>query len=294
MGRMRMQIQENIKLSTKTTLHVGGYAKIMYVPENEEELIHISAELYAKEGKVYLLSGGSNLLINDQREFEAVISMKEACTELLDIGEGKFYIGASNQIQKVISFVNEKGYGGFEELIGLPAMFGGIICMNAGIGGVNRALFAIAEFVESVKVYDLMQNQIRTISAEECGFSHRTSIFQSGQYVILGAEIVCKAVTTEESNKRKKDRLNFCKANFEYGKGCFGSCFSQCSGKLLRLISILYPNNMNGIHFGKSTCNWLVNGGNGTFKEALDIIQISEKIHKILLQNIKCEVVIWK
>ena len=61
--------------------------------------------------------------------------MKEACNTLVDEGKGRFYIGASNRIQKVISFVNEKGYGGFEELVGLPAMFGGIIYMNAGIGG---------------------------------------------------------------------------------------------------------------------------------------------------------------
>ena len=72
-----MKIQKNVKLATKTTLHIGGYTKILYLPENEEELIHIAAELYEKEGKVYLLSGGSNLLINDQREFESVISMKE-------------------------------------------------------------------------------------------------------------------------------------------------------------------------------------------------------------------------
>ena len=156
-----MKIQKNVKLATKTTLHIGGYTKTLYLPENEEELIHTAAELYEKEGKVYLLSGGSNLLINDQREFESVISMKEACTELTDLGNGRFYIGASNRIQKVISFVNERGYGGFEELIGLPAMFGGIVCMNAGIGGESAPLFTIAEFVKNVKVFNLEKDGYR-------------------------------------------------------------------------------------------------------------------------------------
>lgn len=293
-GDGKMQVQDNVKLSTKTTFHVGGYTKKLYLPENEKELIHIAAELYEREGKVYLLSGGSNLLINDQREFESVISMKEACTELLDRGNGRFYIGASNRIQKVISFLNEHGHGGFEELIGLPAMFGGIVCMNAGIGGENSPLFTISEFIEYVKVYDLKQKIVKEIRGNECGFSHRTSLFQNGKYVILGAEILCKAVEIEKLEKKKKDRLDFCKNNFEYGKGCFGSCFSRCNGKLLRLISILYPKNTNGIHFGKNTCNWLVNGGEGTFKEAYDIIRTSEKIHGLLHQDIMCEVVIWK
>lgn len=289
-----MKVQENVKLSTKTTFHVGGYTKSLYLPESEKELIYIAAELYEREEKVYLLSGGSNLLINDQREFDSIISMKEACTELLDMGSGRFYIGASNRIQKVISFVNEHGYGGFEELIGLPAMFGGIVCMNAGIGGASVPLFTISKFIKYVKVYDLRKKVIEEIPSDECGFSHRTSLFQNGQYVILGAEILCKAFEIERLEKKKKDRLEFCKKNFEYGKGCFGSCFSQCNGKLLRLVSILYPHNTNGIHFGKNTCNWLVNGGEGTFEEAFNIIQTSEKIHKFLHQNIRCEVVIWK
>ena len=289
-----MKIQKNVKLATKTTLHIGGYTKILYMPENEEELIHIAAELYEKEGKVYLLSGGSNLLINDQREFESVISMKEACTELTDLGNGRFYIGASNRIQKVISFVNERGYGGFEELIGLPAMFGGIICMNAGIGGESAPHFTIAEFVKKVKAFNLEKKDIEVIVANDCGFSHRTSMFQRGKYIILGAEIVCQVINDKESDRKKRDRLTFCKANFEYGKGCFGSCFSKCNGKLLRLISILYPKNIEGVHFGKNTCNWLVNGGNGTFEEAYKIIKTSEKVHKLLHQDIMCEVVIWK
>ena len=154
-GDIKMKLQKNVKLSTKTTFHVGGYAKNFYIPESEKELIDIVTELYEKEEMIYLLSGGSNLLINDQRQFESVISMKDACTELVNIGNGSFYIGASNRIQRVITFVNEYGYGGFEELIGLPAMFGGIVCMNAGIGGENSTLFTISEFIKYVKVYDL-------------------------------------------------------------------------------------------------------------------------------------------
>lgn len=62
----------------------------------------------------------------------------------------------------------------------------------------------------------------------------------------------------------------------------------------MRLISVLYRKNIKGVHFWKNTCNWLVNGGNGTFKEAYKIIETSEKIHKLLHQDIMCEIVIWK
>lgn len=58
----------------------------------------------------------------------------------------------------MISFVNEKGYGGFEELIGLPAISGGIIYMNAGIGGEKGSIFTISEFVNKIRAYDLKKN----------------------------------------------------------------------------------------------------------------------------------------
>ena len=54
---------------------------------------------------------GSNLLINDDRRFEQVVHMSKACLKIAEPGEGRLYIGASNWIQKVISFVNDFEYG---------------------------------------------------------------------------------------------------------------------------------------------------------------------------------------
>ena len=292
-GAEIVQVQENVKLSTKTTFHIGGMVKKLYIPENEEELIKVTSDIYDRDGKVYIIAGGSNLLVNDKRIFDAVIGMKEACNTLVDEGQGRFYIGASNRIQKVISFVNEKGYGGFEELVGLPAMFGGIIYMNAGIGDEKEPIFTISEFVNKVRAYDLKDKKIVIFSREECNFSHRKSIFQSGQYIILGAEIKCKEIDAADSTKRRKSRIEFCRQNFDYGQGCFGSCFSQCNGKLMRVLAIL-NRRCTGVSFSKKTCNWLVNNGNGTFDEAMSLIHKCERIHKLFLQKIEREVIIWK
>ena len=150
-----MVTQKDVFLADKTTMKIGGYANSFYIPESEEELISITQEIYDKSQRVFILSGGSNLLINDNRRFDEIVYMNSACTEMTNLGEGRFYIGASNRIQKVISYVNEFEYGGFEGLIGLPAMFGGIIYMNAGIGGSKSPLFTIGDFIESVRVWDM-------------------------------------------------------------------------------------------------------------------------------------------
>ncbi len=165
-----MITQKDVFLAEKTTMRIGGYANSFYIPESEEELIQIAQEIYDTDHRVFILSGGSNLLINDKKRFNAIVHMKSACTEMTHLGEGKFYIGASNRIQKVIAYVNDFEYGGFEGLIGLPAMFGGIIYMNAGLGGSKRPLFTISDFIESVRVWDMKKKSSWKCTCQNVNF----------------------------------------------------------------------------------------------------------------------------
>ena len=289
-----MIIKENFNLSKKTTIKIGGIAEKFLIPESEEELCLCAQNTYDEHGLLLLLSGGSNLLINDRKIFPVVLSMSSACTELSHLEDGLFYIGASNRIQHVISFVNAHGYGGFEGLVGLPALFGGIIYMNAGIGDKKNSLFTISEFVVSVTVWDLCEKRIVSLDREKCRFDHRYSLFHNGRYVILGATILCRPLSVEIAEKAKQERLAFCKKHFEYGKGCFGTLFSSSSGKVLRLVSIFSRLFRSNIKFANKNKNWLVNHGGGTFKETMRLINLSKFAHKLLLKRAVCEIVIWK
>lgn len=291
-----MIIQENVHLATKTTMKIGGYAEQFYIPENEEELTTIAQEIYDQDQKVYILSGGSNLLIND-RQFSRVVYMHEACPEMTDLGEGRFYIGASNRIQKVISFVNDAGYGGFEELVGLPAFFGGIIYMNAGIGGGKNPLFTIGDFVESVRIWDFQEKKLVELAKKECGFGHRISEFQHRPCVILGATLLCPQRDIEDAKQRKEARLRFCKEKFEYGKGCFGTCFEKVNYRILKLV-VAYDRvrklGKGRVTFGKTNKNWLVNQGDGTYRDAIKIINTCKRAHRLFGKEARCEVVLWE
>ena len=266
-----MIILNNEPLSKRTTFHIGGTAEKLYIPESEEELIQVSKDIYDRDHRVYVISGGSNLLINDDRAFPEVVCMAKACRELEQLHDGVFYIGASVRIQKAISFVNSFGYGGFEELIGLPALFGGIIYMNAGIGRESAPLFTISEFVDSVRALDLKTGETVTLTAEECRFGRRTSVFKNGQYIILGAQITCRATDRDDAASRIQKRREHCHKSFEYGKGCFGSCFMRFKGPILRTLSALYKKGIlkysGKVRFANNNANWLVNEGGGTYKD---------------------------
>ena len=292
-----MIILNNEPLSKRTTFHIGGTAEKLYIPESEEELIQVSKDIYDRDHRVYVISGGSNLLINDDRAFPEVVCMAKACRELEQLHDGVFYIGASVRIQKAISFVNSFGYGGFEELIGLPALFGGIIYMNAGIGRESAPLFTISEFVDSVRALDLKTGETVTLTAEECRFGYRTSVFKNGQYIILGAQITCRATDRDDAASRIQKRREHCHKSFEYGKGCFGSCFMRFKGPILRTLSALYKKGIlkysGKVRFANNNANWLVNEGGGTYKDAMTIINRCKKLHKLAFQKLECEVIIW-
>ena len=292
-----MIILNNEPLSKRTTFHIGGTAEKLYIPESEEELIQVSKDIYDRDHRVYVISGGSNLLINDDRAFPEVVCMAKACRELEQLHDGVFYIGASVRIQKAISFVNSFGYGGFEELIGLPALFGGIIYMNAGIGRESASLFTISEFVDSVRALDLKTGETVTLTAEECRFGRRTSVFKNGQYIILGAQITCRATDRDDAASRIQKWREYCHKSYEYGKGCFGSCFMRFKGPILRTLSALYKKGIlkysGKVRFANNNANWLVNEGGGTYKDAMTIINRCKKLHKLAFQKLECEVIIW-
>lgn len=286
-----MICENQVSLREKTTMHIGGTARRFYTPESEQELIELVQSL-SREGREFrILSGGSNVLITDQRAIDDVISMKKACMQMDHKGEGYFEIGASVRIQDAIAYVNQHGYGGFEELIGLPALIGGIVYMNAGIGGYGRERFNIGQFIASVWVWDKHEGKKVELTKGECAFGYRKSIFQQDRYVILGVVLALGPQALERSKARIEKRREYIRTHQEWGKGCFGSCFSQFCGPLLRISTCFCK---KGITTAKKNANWLVNDGNGTYRQAMKFIRINQWLHRMTGRKLECEVRIWE
>ena len=63
-----MNVENNISLAKFSHLRVGGTAKNFYRPTSCDELCEITKKIK----KYYILSGSSNILINDEIEFEHI------------------------------------------------------------------------------------------------------------------------------------------------------------------------------------------------------------------------------
>ncbi|WP_318506979.1 FAD-binding protein [Bacillus sp. T3] len=283
-----MQILKNEHLKKYTSVKIGGYAKNLYFPESSDELVELLNNI--SNNKYYILSGGSNILMNDQKTYEHVISMKKMDTTIKHLGNGKFYVGASAKLQQLIDTINKEGYGGIEYLYSLPALVGGSIAMNAGRG--QKSGLSISDYIEEVFIYD--QGNKKVLSKEECDFKYRYSNFKGNKSIILGATFTFKKVDINNSTELKKQRMKLVKEEQDKSGYNFGSVFRERNTIIMHLFKLFHPGYKNGMAFSNMTANWLLNKGEGTYDQAITLIKLVERLHKIIGKKAIPEVIIWK
>ena len=71
-----MKIQENIPLAQFTTFKIGGNARYFCAVEDEEELKEALAYASAKTLPVFVLGGGSNILVSEEGFVGLVIKIE--------------------------------------------------------------------------------------------------------------------------------------------------------------------------------------------------------------------------
>lgn len=282
LSSQRISITRGTSLNRMTTFKMGGKVARMWEPTSECCLAGLP-----KPGGVYrVISGGSNLLASE-RTFADVISMKKFDDEILDLGGGKFRVGASVRIQKLISVLNENGYGGIESLVSVPGMLGGLICMNASVPSANTC---ISDYLESVDAFD--GEKTLSISNNDCKFGYRSSIFQNGHLLILGAVFRFPKQDVSISEGIIQKRLFKCRQNQDNSAPNFGSVFSGCSPKAMSIIRNRGLT-VGAVSFSKKTNNWLLNNG-GSFQDACSVLDKAMIINKLFARRTKFEVRIWR
>lgn len=276
-----MKTINDAQLKKYTTIQIGGVAKCLIIPETSEELIKIVKERKPK----YFLGGGSNLLIAE-REFELVVLLREFDTSIIFMGNGKFRVGASVRLQKLINTVNEYEYGGIEYLYSVPGLVGGAVTMNAGRG--KQFNQCISDYIVSVDVVE--NGNVRTLKKEECGFEYRSSVFKKSEMIVISVEFDFQKLSKGESERLKKQRIELCKNYQDNSHPNFGSVFVENNVNIMKIAKILKIGKK--VHFSSKTLNWILNEG-GTYQDAIDTIQKVEKIHKFFSKKCIREFVTW-
>lgn len=282
-----MKILKDVSLKKYTTLKIGGVANNFYIPKTIDDIKKV-----IKDNKnILILGAGSNLLINDEKKFENILFMGEFEDNLIkNIEKNKFYVSSSVKLQKLINTVNNLGFGGIEYLYSVPATVGGSVIMNAGRGKQYNK--QISDYIVEVKV---LENGIeKIIPKSECDFIYRGSKFKKNkEFIILGVFFEFVEQDIETSNRLKKERLETSKQFLDSGNFSAGSVFKKSNSKILRILRIVSPGWKKGVKFSRKTNNWLNNHGEGTYKQAKILINLTKTLHKLSFQKIELEYIVW-
>ncbi len=172
---MKALLHENVALAPLTTFGIGGAAR--YFIEARTEEAAADAIQFAKDKKLplFILGGGSNLLVADAGFSGLVVKIGIKGIDFQNGGAKTFVrSGAGEEWDRIVALCVERKLGGVECLSGIPGSAGGTPVQNVGAYGQE-----VSEVLTSVRVYDRQNDRVMELSREDCGFAYRTSRFNT-------------------------------------------------------------------------------------------------------------------
>lgn len=174
-----MKILENIALAPLTTLGIGGPARWFVEAASEAEIAEACAWAREQGVPLFVLGGGSNLLVADAGFDGLALHIA-----LKDIGlEGEVLrAAAGTRWDDCVDRALAANCAGLECLAGIPGTAGGTPVQNVGAYGQE-----VSAIIDRVRAFDRAAREFVEFPNADCGFAYRKSRFNTtdrGKYVV--------------------------------------------------------------------------------------------------------------
>ncbi len=178
---------ENAPLAGRTTFRVPARADMLIDVHDSAALPTIAAYGSLKQTPPLVLGGGSNILFT--RDWPGVmLSMSTTGIRILenDADGALIRFDAGENWNDVVHWSLAQGFSGLENLVLIPGTMGAAPIQNIGAYGVE-----IREFVHAVEAFEWRAGQFVRLSAADCQFDYRDSIFKrdASRYVVTAVEL---------------------------------------------------------------------------------------------------------
>ena len=280
-------IYENEPMAGHLTMKVGGPARYFLEPGDKAALKGLIRILYEENIPYYVLGNGSNVIAREEG-FDGVIIHMGSGFSGITVSENEIAAGAGSMLKDVSEAALACSLSGFEFACGIPGSTGGGVSMNAGAYGGE-----MKDIVKEVSVVTV-KGEEKILTNEEMAFGYRKSACSDGAYIITEAVLGLKKGNPEEIKARTDDltRQRKAKQPLEYPSS--GSTFKRpegyFAGKLI-MDSGLKGYCIGGAQVSEKHCGFVINKGNATSKDVLDLIEyIKKTVYEKQGVRLECEV----
>ncbi|MFY4773778.1 UDP-N-acetylmuramate dehydrogenase [Metabacillus sp. RGM 3146] len=268
------KVLENEPLAKYTTIKIGGPADILVQPK-DIKAIEKTFEIIKKQGSSWRAIGrGSNLLVSDNGIEGVVIKLGDGLDQLEVEGE-TVRVGGGFSIVKLSTMLSKQGLSGLEFASGIPGSIGGAVYMNAGAHGSDMSKIL-------VKSHVLFEDgTMEWLTADEMEYSYRTSVLQKKRPgICLEAVLKLKAGKREDITAEMLKNKDYRRETQPWNFPCAGSIFRnplpEYAGQLVEKAG-LKGHQIGGAQISEMHGNFIVNAGNATAKDVLDLIEFVKK-----------------
>lgn len=180
-----LNLLENHPLKSHTTFKIGGPARYFASAGSRDEARKALEFAHAEHLPVFVLGGGSNILVSDRGFNGLVLHPAGGGVRVLeeDSARVRLRVEAAEPWDATVSHAVERGWWGIENLSHIPGQSGAALVQNIGAYGQQ-----LSEVFESAELMNTRTGLVSDIDAEKCGLGYRQSNFNTsrkGEFIIL-------------------------------------------------------------------------------------------------------------
>lgn len=169
-----MEVRENYSLKNYNTFGIDVKCRYFVESDTESEFLEFVSSYELKPEEIMVLGEGSNFLFTD--DFDGTVfypTMKGM--EIVEENDEHVWVkvGAGEVWDDFVAWAVEQGYGGVENLSLIPGHVGAAPVQNVGAYGMEAG-----DTIEQVEAIQIEKARKETISAADCRFAYRDSIFK--------------------------------------------------------------------------------------------------------------------
>ena len=254
---------KEVNFSRYSSIGIGPIAEVLVINE-------------IADYKDYTILGlGNNVLISNHPPKFAVLGESFNYIEQKD---DKLHVGCATKSGKLLSYAKKHDIANMEFLGKLPGSLGGLVKMNAGL-----KQWEIFNYIHSIKTKE------GYILKEEIEYSYRHTKIDTIVYEVVFQ--IDKGYSKEQAELFKQMRDN--QPKLPSAGSCFKNPVGDAAGRLIEAVGLKGVRH-GDMEFSSFHANFLVNHGNGTYEEAMELINLAQqKVKEAFNIELQMEIIVF-